>query len=363
VNGRGPAVLHLDGGRVWAGGQNQVRLLMRGLERRGVRQLCLCPAGSPLEARLEAEGLPVRGVPWRGGLDPRAMVAIARAADGYDVVHTHDAHALQVAILPARARRVPIVAARRVHFQTSARKWNLADRVIAISETVRSALVRSGVDPARIRPVPSGIDLAELTALPPLRPSLRERLGIGADGFLVGNIGHLHRYKGQAVIPPAAARLPGVHWAIVGEGPLRAELEAAIAGHGVKGRVHLAGFVPDARRALREMDVFVFASVDEPLGTSVLDAMAAGVPVIGADAAGSREILAPVHEATGTSLYPPGDAERLAELVALLRAEPAARDAMVAAQYARLEAYRIERTVEATLGVYEELIACGEASG
>ncbi len=350
------SVLHLDAGRVWAGGQNQVRLLMHGLAERGVRQLCLCPAGSPLERRLADEGLPVRGVAWRGGADPRAALAITRALRGRDVVHTHDAHALQVAILPARLRRVPIVAARRVHFPTSARKWNLADRVIAISGTVREALLRSGVDPARVRDVWSGIDADEVAAGPPLDPPLRTRLGLGRDAFVIGNIGHLHRYKGQTVIPAAAAQLPDTHWVVIGEGPQRSAIEAEIERHGVAGRVHLTGEIPDARRALREFDVFAFTSPDEPLGTSVLDAMAAGVPVVGADAAGSREVLAPIHAAAGACLFAPGDAAALAAAVRRLRDEPALRDAITAAQRRRLEDYAIERTVERTLAVYRELV-------
>jgi len=329
---------------------------MRELEERGVRQLCLCPRGSGLERRLREEGLPVEGIAWRGGTDPRAIFAIARRVRGFDVVHCHDAHALQVAILPARRAGRKIVAARRVHFPTSRRKWNLAHRVVAISETVREALHRSGVDPHRITAIYSGIRVEELAAIDPLVPPLRERLGIGEEAFLVGNIGHLHGYKGQRVIPEAAAGVADAHWVIIGEGPERGALEERIARFDVGDRVHLTGAIPDARRALREMDLFVFSSTDEPLGTSVLDAMAARIPVIGADAAGSREILAPVHERTGTSLFPAGDAAALATLAQRLAADPAQRAAMVAAQDERLEDYRVERTAEATLGVYRELV-------
>lgn len=350
-----PRVLHLDAGRGWAGGQNQVRLLMRELARRDVAQLCLTPRGSALEARLSAEGLPVRGITWRGGSDPRAMVAIGRALEGFDVVHCHDAHALQVAILPARVMRAPIVAARRVHFATSGWKWNRADRVVAISETVERTLLASGVDAARIRRISSGVDRGELEGLPALEPSLRARLGVEAGEFLVGNIGHLLGYKGQEVIPPAAARTPGVRWAIVGEGERRPLLERLIAEHGVGGRVHLTGLIPDARRLLCELDLFVFSSTDEPLGTSVLDAMACGVPVVGAAAAGAEEILAPVHRETGSSLYPPGDAAALAALVERVRGDEALRRAMVEAQGVRLADFLVSRTADLTLEMYAEV--------
>lgn len=354
-----PRVLHLDAGRAWAGGQNQVRLLMRELAERDVPQLCLCPRGSPLEERLRRDGLPVRGIAWRGGSDPRAALTIGRtigrAAGAYNVVHCHDAHALQVALIPAKLLRVPIIAARRVHFATSARKWNRADRVIGISETVRDVLLQSGIDADRIRLIPSGVDPAELAALSRFEPGIRTRLGIGPTDFLAGNIGHLHAYKGQEVIPAAAAHSAAVRWVIVGEGPRRELLEGLIREHGVEERVHLTGLLPDARRILAELDLFVFSSIDEPLGTSLLDAMACGIPVVGADAAGSREILAPVHAATGTSLYPPGDSAALAALVARIQGGRELRATMVAAQAARLTDFLATRTAELTLRTYGEV--------
>ncbi|HEX6560165.1 MAG TPA: glycosyltransferase, partial [Longimicrobiales bacterium] len=126
------SILHVDSSRQWGGGQNQVRLLMRELAGTDLRQLCICPQGSPLAARLAAESLPVRPVPWRMHLDPRALLAITIALGDCDVVHCHDAHALQLALLPARARRRALVASRRVRFKTSPLTWNRADRVIAI---------------------------------------------------------------------------------------------------------------------------------------------------------------------------------------------------------------------------------------
>jgi glycosyltransferase involved in cell wall biosynthesis len=357
------SVLHLDGGRRWGGGQNQVRLLMRELRARGVRQLCLAPRGSPLAARLREEGLPVHGIPWRGAFDPRAITAVARVIRGFALVHCHDAHALQVALLPARLTGTRVVASRRVIFPTSALKWNRADRVIAVSETVRRALLRSGVHARRIRRIYSGVDAAEVAALPGLSPPLRQRLTLGAGDFLIGNIGHLDPCKGQDVIPRAAARLPGTHWVIVGEGPRRAALESAARALEVAGRVHLTGFIPDARRVLRELDLFVFCSNEEALGTSVLDAMAQGVPVVAADATGVAEVLGPVHEETGATLYTPGDEAELARRVRAVQENPGLRAAMLAAQRRRLEAFLVTMTAEHTLAVYQELMTPGRGEG
>ncbi|HEV2149401.1 MAG TPA: glycosyltransferase [Longimicrobiaceae bacterium] len=354
----GPAVLHLDSGRAWAGGQNQVRVLMRGVRSRVRAQLCLCPRGSPLESRLREEGLPVAGIRWRGGADPRAVLAVARAMRGFDLVHCHDAHALQVALVPAKLLGIPLVASRRVPFRTSAAKWNRADRVIAVSEGVRAGLAASGVDPRRLRTIHSGIDPAEVRALPPLAPTLRERLGIAPDAFVVGNVGHLYEYKHQEELVRAAAEAPrDLHWVIVGEGPRRPVLEELLSALGLGDRVHLVGRVDDARRLLREFDLFAFSSRDEGLGSSVLDALAAGLPTVAADDSGPAEILRPVHASTGTSLYPPGDHRRLAELVRALRESGEARREMVRAQSSRLSDFHVDTTAERTLEVYRELRA------
>jgi len=352
-----PAVLHLDGGRQWAGGQNQARLLMLELAARGHSQLALCPAGSRMEAQLSEEGLPVSGIPWRGPTDPRAMVRVGREARRFHLIHCHDSHALQVALLPALVQGIPLVASRRVHYPTRALKWNRADRVVAISRVVQESLEGSGVDPRRIRLVPSGVEVEEVSRLPPLDPPLRERLGVGPEGFLAGNIGHLLAYKGQEVIPAAAALTPGVLWVVVGEGPEREGLERRIASLGVGERVRLTGFIPDARRLLRELDLFVFPSTDEALGTSLLDAFAAGIPALAADAAGPREVLDPLRDGpAGGGLFPPGDAEALAALVGRLREDPGLRAELQAAQRRRLGDYEISRTVQGTLAVYREVL-------
>ncbi|MGH7505833.1 MAG: glycosyltransferase, partial [Longimicrobiales bacterium] len=251
-------VLHIDGGRRWAGGQNQVRLVMRDLAKRAVlEQLCLCPSGSPLAERLRDEGLAVVPIVWDHGTDLQAFRAIAPRVRGFDIIHCHDAHAFQLALIPAKLRRRPIIAARRVCFTTRPLKWNQATRVVAISEAVRKTLLESGVREERIRIIPSGVDVTELRALLPLDPPLRRRLGIERRRFLAGNVGTLLEYKQQTLIPQAAARLRDVHWVIVGEGPRRAVIENSIVAHGVGAHVHMPGNIADARRCLRELDVFV----------------------------------------------------------------------------------------------------------
>lgn len=352
---REPAVLHLDSSSGWGGGQNQVRLLMRELQRRSIKQLCLCPTDSPLAARLQAEQLPVQTIGWRGGSDPRAMWRIFRALRHYNIAHCHDAHALQVAILPAKLRGAHLIGARRVPFTTSAFKWNRAQRVVAVSHTVKDILVRSGVQPARIRVVHSGTDLQETRGVAPLQPSMRAQRGVADDAFVVANAAYLVSFKGQMVIPPAAALLPDVHWFLAGAGPLKEKLEAAIAQHGVADRVHLLGWLPDARQMLLEVDAYVSASTEDGLGNSVTESLALRIPVISADAGGGAEIVRPIQERTGAVLFEPGNSQALAAAVRKLR-DPQIRRAVLTAQDERFRDFAIERTAEQTLAVYGEVL-------
>jgi glycosyltransferase involved in cell wall biosynthesis len=242
-----------------------------------------------------------------------------------------------------------------VCFKTRALKWNLAARVIAISDAVCRNLLDSGVREERIRKVHSGVDLHELATLEPASPTLRERIGIDRETFLAGTVGTLLGFKHQTMIAQAAVHSDGVAWVIVGEGPQRGTIERAIEENGVAGRVRLSGALPDARRYLEELDVFVFTSRGEALGTSILDAMARGVPVVAADDAGPAEVLRPVHERTGASLFPADDPGALASAVRRVRDEPALRQSMIAWQRERIQDFRIESTVDDTIAVYNEL--------
>jgi glycosyltransferase involved in cell wall biosynthesis len=348
-------VLHLDSSSSWGGGQNQVRLLMRELSKAGVDQLCICPKHSPLAERLARAGLPVREIIWKGGADPRALWSITRIITDYDVVHCHDAHALQQAVLPAKLIGKKIIAARRVPFKTSAFKWNLADRVVAVSNTVREILLKSGIDPWRVRVIHSGTDLQETRSVDSLQPPMREQLKLPSGAFVIGNAAVFIAAKGQLGIPPAAQLLPDVHWFIAGDGPLRTQLEAAIANYRVGDRVHLLGWLPDARQVLKEVDAYVSTSTEDGLGNSVTESLALRVPVLSADASGGAEIVRPVHERTQAALFEPGNPQSLADAVQKLR-QPGMREKIIAAQDERFADFAIERTAAATLELYEEVV-------
>jgi glycosyltransferase involved in cell wall biosynthesis len=165
--------------------------------------------------------------------------------------------------------------------------------VIAISGAVRDALTLAGVAAERIALIPSAVDAAELRSA--TGPDIRTRFGLPEKGQVAVSLGALTPEKDHSTLIEAAALLvrdlPGLHWVIVGEGPLRSALQGRMARLGLEERVHLVGQLADPHMALAGADVFVLSSLAEGLGSSVLAAMALDVPVVATRVGGVPEVL------------------------------------------------------------------------
>jgi L-malate glycosyltransferase len=346
-------VVHVASGREWRGGQRQVWLLARELARQGgIRQVVVTGAGGELAERLHRDGIPVRPVFWRAGLDPRVLpglLAELRAPGA--IVHAHDAHAVTIGGLAARISGRPFVATRRVDFHLRRRGlWAGADRVIAISRAVADVLLADGIALERIVIVHSGIAVDEIRRT--VRLDVRGMLGLAPDALVAANVAALVGHKDHATLLRAAARLggrfPSLHWVVAGEGPERAPLERLRAELGLDGRVHLLGHIPEPARVVADADLFVMSSREEGLGTSVLDAMALGIPVASTAAGGLPEML---QDGAG-ALAPPGEPAALADAVAGLLEDPALARSMVERASAAVERFSAARMAEAVRSVY-----------
>ncbi|KPA99612.1 glycosyltransferase [Pseudomonas asplenii] len=165
----------------------------------------------------------------------------------------------------------------------------------------------------RIRTLYNRIDIEALQASQLPAAEARAALGLPADAWIVGNVGRLHPDKDQATLirgfAQALERLPvNSRLAILGTGRLEQKLKALAAELGVAERVLFLGQVPQARRYFRGFDVFALSSDHEPFGMVLLEAMAAGVPLLATACGGAREVV----EGVGI-LFPLGDAEHLAQ--------------------------------------------------
>jgi len=310
-------VLHVDSAATWRGGQNQVLLTIREIEGLGLASTLCCRAGGPLEARAREAGLTVCGLPFRGDLWPPAIFGLARAVRRLrpDVLLLHDPHAVTAGLVAARlAGKARLVAVRRVDFPLrgplSRRKYAACDRVIVVSRKVGAVVEKSGVDPARVRLVYEGVP--DRTPQPGGREAL-QALGVPAGAPVIGNVAALTGHKDHRTLIEAMAllrpRAPEARLVIAGEGELRPDLEALVRDRGLGDRVVLAGFRRDLDRLLPALTVFCLSSYLEGLGTSVLDAMAFGLPVVATAAGGIPEA---VEDGVTGRLVPPRDPPALA---------------------------------------------------
>lgn len=311
-------ILHVDAGREWRGGQNQVRLLCRELGRDAeIEQVLVTKQDSELARRAAADGgggggTTVQGTTWEIGLDPRAWWHLRRTIAAFqpDIIHVHDSHALTLAATVALGRT--LVATRRVDFHVG-RLWRRPDRIIAVSDAVRQILIGDGIAADAVTVVPDGIDPEEIrrAAAPPL--DMRRQLGLSATALLAVNAAALVDHKDHRTLIRAARYArplePQLHWVIAGEGPRRAALTAEIAELELQGHVHLVGWIDRIEALIAEASIFVMSSKLEGMGSVILNALALGRPVVATAAGGIPEILPP------EVLVPPGAAESLAQKV------------------------------------------------
>lgn len=315
-------VLHVDSGREFRGGQNQVRLLARELAREpGVEQRLVTRRGSELARRATAEGVAVREIPWALGLDPRACWRLVVEALAWppDLIHAHNNHAVTLAVWARRflelAGSAPrVVATRRVVFPVRSRSsLHQADVVVAVSAAVQSTLVAAGVPPAEIVVVHDGIDQGEVRRAAEPSFGIRTTLGLPAGTPVAVNIAALEPAKDQRTLIHAARAArgsrPDLHWVIAGDGPERRALTVEVEKLDLADRVHLLGHVAHSDALLRESDILVMSSRAEGLGSVVLHALALGKPVVSTAGGGLVEIVPPRW------LVPVGDADALAQRV------------------------------------------------
>jgi len=354
-------VLHLDSAATWRGGQNQVLLTAKGMAARSHHSVVACRAGAPLEDRARADGLDVRAVPFRGDLWPPAIVALARTLrrDRPRALLLHDPHAVSAGLVASRLAGGPaLVAVRRVDFplRGAFSRWKYAacDRVIVVSRAIGAVVESGGLDPARLRLVYEGV--ADRHPQPGGREALAE-LGVPPGVPVVGNVAALTGHKDHATLIEAMARLrartPEARLVIAGEGELRPALEALVRERGLGDRVVFAGFRHDLDRILPALSVFCLSSHLEGLGTSVLDAMAFGLPVVATAAGGIPEA---VEDGVTGRVVGPRDPGALADALAEVLTQEERRRALGAAGRQRfLERFTTDRMVEETVRVLAEV--------
>jgi glycosyltransferase involved in cell wall biosynthesis len=358
--------LHIDTARTWRGGQNQVLTTVLGLRSLGHRTLLVAHSNGELRRRAE-EGLDLVSLAPKTEMDLSAAWRLSRVLKQLtpDIVHAHDPHGVAMAGLAlsmsTRLVKPPLVAARRVDFHlrgSSLSRWKYrqVDCFICASEAIRQMLIGDGVPAARTVTVHEGIDLDHVDAA--ASASLHEELWLPHHAPIVGNVAALVPHKGQRHLIEAARlvlpQVPDARFVIAGEGELRPALERQIKEHHLEKHVLLAGFRPDVLSLHKAFDIFVMSSVSEGLGTSLLDAMAAGKPVVATRVGGIPEVV--VDGVTGFLVPARDPGAMAAAIVQLLKDDRLRRTMGEAGRTRACTMFSAERMVKDTLHVYERVI-------
>jgi glycosyltransferase involved in cell wall biosynthesis len=234
-------------------------------------------------------------------------------------------------------------------------------RLLAVSEATRDFHRAGGVEAEKLHVVYNGVDL-EVFRPAPRTGYLHRELGLRGDAHLVGTIGQICLRKGQDVLVRAARQnadqLPNVHYLIVGERHSRKNESCAFEEnlHGqLDGQVHFLGPREDVARLLGELTLLVHPARQEPLGRVLLEAAAAGTPVIATHVGGTAEIFPP--ELDAARLVPPDDSEALGGAIWEMLGDAALRGRLAANARRHVEKqFDIRLRVRDLLGHYEALV-------
>ena len=345
------------------GGQEMVILsLVEHMDRQQFRPVVLTlHEGGPLVERIRALGVTVEtvGEPGLTGLPLVRRLAARLKFHRADVLHTHNPAPHQHGAAARVLAGVPVLIHTkhgRNNFPTRARRWadqlagRFSDLVVAVS--IDSADVARQVDrvpQAKLRVIHNGIALHEMP---------RATVGLEGRAPRAVHVARLNRIKDQPTLLRAAQivaqQVPGFTLDIVGDGPMGDQIRALSTELGLDDVVRFHGMQDDVRPWLADADQFVLSSLSEGVSITLLEAMAAGLPVVATDVGGNREVVR--HGETGT-LVPVGDAAALAHAMCALLADPGRARAMGAAGHERVDAeFNIDRTVAAYELAYRELL-------
>ena len=394
-------ILHIDTANGWRGGQQQLWWLIEGLQRLGIAQTLLVPPRSELARRAEAlrgasvtsDGTALEILPLREShgrvlnLDNARLVknaATALGASTASLIHAHDAHGHTLAWAARKLSRQPLpplIVARRVTFPI---RWmgRVKNRqpawFIAVSEFVRRQLIASGIAPERTFVVHDGVQVPAATPSPAERAAARRRMGIApnegvADGECVlGTLSSLAPEKMLDDTLRLFAALPKNFRFLLGVPESQATSEPAAllrnlaAALGCGPRFQIVPVQSNAAVLLAGMDLFLYFSRAEGLGSAILLAMAHGLPVVASRTGGIPEIVA--ENETGVLIdttakgWTPGALGAARQAIIELHSDPDTRNRYgTQARAFVVQHASSDNMVARTVAIYHEILAAQAA--
>lgn len=355
-------ILHLETGRHLYGGALQVCYLLEGLAEQGIDNLLLCTKGSEI-SRTAAPFAVIEAIPMHGELDLLFPFRLSRLIRKYqpDCVHVHSRRGADLWTgICARQHSIPAIITRRVdnrEWPPFVRfKYGTYDRVITISEGIRQVLLSEGLAPEKVTCIHSVVKIDNYN-ISADREWLETEFKIPATAPVIGVIAQMIPRKGHRYLLEIAPKLrslfPDLKIVFLGQGPLRDDLEKYVSENSLSEIVTFAGFRKDMPKILPCLDLVVHPALMEGLGVSLLQAAAAGVPIVGARAGGIPEI---VRDGVNGYLVEPGNAGELYDaIVPLLESTDMARRFGQAGRELVKKDFSVGTMVTKYIDIYKEL--------
>jgi glycosyltransferase involved in cell wall biosynthesis len=333
--------------------------------------VCLDDLGS-LGEQLRADGFPVHVLSRRAGVDCGLVYRLARVLrrEQIDLVQAHQYTPFFYA-LAARLlyRRPPILFTehgrafpdypRRKRIFANRLLLERRDRVVAVGKAVRQALIdNEGIPAERVTVIYNGVDVEALAKHRQERETVRRELAIDPEDLVLIQVARLDPLKDHGTAVRAMKKLverrAQARLLLVGEGPERTGIEQAIRDGDLRANVLLLGLRTDVARLLSAADLFLLTSVSEGIPVTLIEAMAAGLPVISTSVGGVPEV---VEDGTTGLLSPVGDPTCLAEQILRLAEDPPLRKCLGERGLARAgELFSETQMHKGYVQLYEEML-------
>lgn len=333
-----------------------------------VSVFCIRTAGE-MAPLFEREGISVEVVPFKSRWSPTCLFRLAKRLKEKrsDIVHTHMYRCNTSGVVAARLARTPVVIA-NVH---NVNEWDdfrqlltdrllarLKDKIVAVSEGVRQDYLRqTHISPSRVVTIYNGIDVQQFQGAE-AAPEMASRFGVGPGDKVVATAARLVEQKRHTDFLQMAAlvsrQLPQTRFLIVGKGKLREQLEQEARDMGISEHVCFAGHVNDIPGLLALTDVIVMCSDKEGFSNALLEAMAAGVPVVATDVGGNAEAIV---DGESGYIVPRRRPDLIAEKVISLLTDGSLHERISRGAEARSSVFSIDRMCAATDSLYTELLS------
>jgi len=358
------AVLHIDLGRTFRGGQRQAYNLIRYLKENGIDTGCVVASGSELGNRLADIGVATYPIRYTGFDIVAESIRLRKICSemGYSMIHAHDSHGHNMALtLRFINPTLRVVVTRRVisgKSKTLMSKWKYTSRntdlFVAVSSVVEEELLRWGVSEGRVTHIPSGVDMRYFRRVN--TEDFRKKYSIPDRKFYIGTACALDENKDVATLINMAGKLSYERddfiLLVAGTGEGREDLERLTRFIEADDRIRFLGQVSDMPEFYSLLDIYVLSSRAEGLGTSLIEAGACGCALVASDCGGPSDFI---DDGRTGFLFPVEDDEKLFRIVKELLGDGDKRERAVKSFADTIDRYDMDYVCKQIVSQYNRL--------